>query len=829
MSDYITEFIDFLKSHGFTPNDPIKGDDRIDRIRVNNEKKKDLRYKLKISHDRAFGWFVYSKNGETVNFSSINKTTMTQAEREALNARIEAEKLANEQAREKEMLSIAEKARRLWKSYEAADPDHKYLKKKQIDALAIRQNGKRLVVPVYTEGQLWSLQYIDETGDKRFLSGGKTKGGYATLIFQNDDTAEIIICEGYATGVSIRMATGLPVVIAFNATNVPIVARYIRAKFPESRIIVAADNDLFTMRPELQKDHPDYKNHDGNDPIWAEWREKGMLVNAGIEAALLAAKNTGCEISVPEFEDKKEKPTDFNDYHVIHGLDRLNTKIRMTKPLDELMPCDRSGGEALGEGHNDKHLAPQTDSPPSYLFDNPPDHLYDDLYTEETREVRDLYDDKLPATKNNHLPMDEIIDGDWMERLTIGKNGPIGTSLKNIDLIIRYHKLFKDLFCYDEFAHQKILVSCPPWESIDTFKVRNMKDEDVTRLAIEMEKNVDIKPSLANLTKVLNSAIMKKRRHPAREYFSRLEWDGVERLKTWLAYYCGAEYDHPDYLSAVGTKWLTAAVARVFHGGVKFDHILIFEGAQSAGKSTMLRELATIRGCEYFLDDISVSKLGDDKEVPKMQGKLIIELAELSGMRKKDSDELKQAITTQKDTIVRKYENEPTTYPRQFVLAGTINPKNGYLIDSTGNRRFWPVLVSDHIDLEALKKDKEQLWAEAVHRYKNGETLYLPREIEKLAKKAQDERRVVDAWTSRVVKVINNSDKITDTIMDEIWTSLGFRMYQVGVRETDRMSSIFMSLGFERSRRRVSGEREDVWIKKKIETEVEEKGEEIEF
>jgi predicted P-loop ATPase/phage/plasmid primase-like uncharacterized protein len=805
LQDFIQEFSEFIESYGHALNERLIGDDKWRRARVNGERGRDLRYQLYVSGDYAMGRFIYSKDGICHGWHSKNTKDLTQAERDSLNARIEADKMANEAKEKNKKLKAAEKAATLWAACGPADTNHEYCVRKGIEPLGAKQNASgSLVLPIYSQGRLKSLQFIAPDGSKRFLFGGDCVG-YASLVFKNDSKDTIVIVEGYATGVSVRMATGLPVIVAYNAGNLKPVTAEIRKKFPDSRLIIAADNDAFTVRLEHRKDVVDYKNISGDDRIWQEWRDEGFLLNTGIEKAVATALECDCDIAWPEFQAVKDKPTDFNDLHALEGLEVVKNRILQA----EVPPrVDRDGGQSEPvEDDAGDHHAPV---PPDY-FNEIPDHIYEEVYSEDTQRVRDLYSAGETETKAVTAKDEEMKD--WKERLHLtDKGGLTPTSLSNIDLILRYHDKFKDLFCYDEFSQEKTLVSCPPWEAPDKFKVRPLKDEDNTRLAIELEQ-MGLKPSLANLKKVLDSVVIKKPRHPAREYFSKLEWDGVKRLDNWLAYYCGAEEDDPNYIAAIGRKWMVAAVTRVFRPGAKFDHMLIFEGTQDAGKSYMLKELSTIHGRAYFDDTIKVSDLGNDKTVPKMQGVLIIEIAELSGFRKKDSDELKQAITTQSDRIVRKYANEPSEYPRQFVLAGTVNPTDGYLHDVTGNRRFWPVKVADKLDVKALANDKEQLWAEAVHLFKKGEKLYLEDELKELAKAAQEKRNTLDPWMPTVKKVVERRTIVTSDDLEDVWTALGVKMLHRDKYTNARLGKIMSALGFKWGRPRVGGARPSAWVK----------------
>ncbi len=805
MQDFIVEFTQHLKSIGLEPNEQPIGNDRWSRIRVNGEKNRNLRYQLKVLPDYAMARFVYSLDGESRKWSSSSTSEMTNAEKQRLASRIEADKLANEARRDKEMMEVAEKASRIWNRCSPASEEHPYIKRKKIKPLNIREKRGIIVSPVHYNGGLCSLQFILPDGEKRFLANGRTGGGYGALIFKNDPLDCIVICEGMATAHSIRMATGLPVLYAYFASNIEPVVESAKKKFTDSKIIIAADNDEFTMKYKFSQENKGYKDTPANDPKWIEWRNAGMLHNTGVEKSKQVAKKYGCHVAIPIFSKIDSKPTDFNDLHDIDGLDVVNEQITSARIYED-EPSSGVGGEYISHDGDVEQLP----AVPSYLMESPPDHVYEDIYSEETKQVKNLYSDH--DTEEKSLSEEEE-EGEWSANFQTDSKGKIHPkSLYNADLMLRYSSRFKDLFCYDEFAHEKTLIDCPPWESASKFRVRPIIDEDNTRLAIELEK-VGIQPTLPNLKKILDSVVLNKRRHPAREYFSRLEWDGVPRLDTWLRIYCNATHDPEDYLSFVGRKWLVAAVARVFNPGCKFDHMLIFEGKQKAGKSMMLREMSTICGQEYFDDTIKVSDMGSDKTVPKMQGVLIIEIAELSGFRKKDADELKQAITTQRDRIIRKYANEPTEYPRQFVLAGTINPTDGYLHDPTGNRRFWPVRCGDEIDIKQIIRDKEQLWAEAVHVFKQGEKLYLNDEESAIAHIVQEERRTIDAWYSRVESISRNWKYIDAAQMDEIWTSLSIDMKFRDKFASERLGKLLSQLSFYWGRKRVGDKRVSMWIR----------------
>lgn len=226
---------------------------------------------------------------------------------------------------------------------------------------------------------------------------------------------------------------------------------------------------------------------------------------------------------------------------------------------------------------------------------------------------------------------------------------------------------------------------------------------------------------------------------PLLDYLDSLPpWDGVERLDRWLHTYLGAEDN--AYTRQAGATWLLAAIARAKQPGVKFDHMLVLVGAQGVGKSTALRILA---GDDLFTDANFLGARDTREVLEATEGAWIVECAELAGMRRKDAETLKHEITKQEDKGRPAYGRHTITVPRRFVLAGTTN-SGRFLQDDTGNRRFWPVETAQ-ADLEALARDRCQLWAEALSRFVSGDyRLYLTGEAKALAEAAQKERRSAD-------------------------------------------------------------------------------------
>jgi putative DNA primase/helicase len=219
----------------------------------------------------------------------------------------------------------------------------------------------------------------------------------------------------------------------------------------------------------------------------------------------------------------------------------------------------------------------------------------------------------------------------------------------------------------------------------------------------------------------LNEFVNKNAYHPVRDYLNSLVWDGKPRVEGLLIDFMGSEDN--DYVRTVTRMTFVACVARVFEPGIKFDTILTLVGEQGGGKSTLLSKLAK----DWFSD--SISDIGNKDALQLLQGNWIIELGELSAIKKADIEHLKQFITRQVDEFRPPYGRITQRFPRQCVFFGTTN-KVGFLCDPTGGRRFLPVHYGPkEITVEKvnnLTRDYvDQFWAEVVYLYKLGERLYL--------------------------------------------------------------------------------------------------------
>ena len=228
---------------------------------------------------------------------------------------------------------------------------------------------------------------------------------------------------------------------------------------------------------------------------------------------------------------------------------------------------------------------------------------------------------------------------------------------------------------------------------------------------------------------------------PLGEHLASLpEWDGVPRAEALLVNLMGAE--DCAYVRAVTRKTLCGAVRRALHPGCKFDYMLILEGAQGLGKSSLLAALAG----EWFTDALSLEDIAHAKvAAEKLQGAWIVEVAELDGMAKASIERLKSFLTTSVDNYRAAYARRAGRYRRRCIIVGTVNNLDGYLRDATGNRRFWPVRVARGLDRSALDGAYvAQVWAEALALEAAGEPLYLDGSMEDEARRRQREAMETD-------------------------------------------------------------------------------------
>ncbi len=320
-------------------------------------------------------------------------------------------------------------------------------------------------------------------------------------------------------------------------------------------------------------------------------------------------------------------------------------------------------------------------------------------------------------------------DENWQKKLEIDRQGKVKDTLTNIATIIRCDKNLKNIV-YNEFKDTIDVIGALPWKQVKP----GWNDSDLANAKVYFEKVYGIWSPTKFKDALLAVVSADRLYHPIKEYFATLTWDGVERIDTLLIDYFGA--DDSKYVREVTRKTLVAAVARIFKPGVKFDSILVLSGPQGMGKSTFFALL----GREWFSDSLSISDMRDKTAAEKLQGYWILEISEMNGIKKTDVETVKSFVTRQDDKFRQAYGVNVESHPRSCIIVGSTNSESGFLRDVTGNRRFWPVHVPGtgaHHPWEVTEVD--QIWAEAIEYYKNGEELFLKGEAAEEAYRMQQD------------------------------------------------------------------------------------------
>lgn len=312
----------------------------------------------------------------------------------------------------------------------------------------------------------------------------------------------------------------------------------------------------------------------------------------------------------------------------------------------------------------------------------------------------------------------------WMRELQRNENGIIKRNAHNVLTIFRNDPELKNKFVYDSFRNNELILDQLPWDRGS--KQRKWTDEDDACLRNYFDLKYGIR-SKELIFDCLQEEFKRNSYHPVKEYLSGLEWDGIMRLEMMLIKYLGAE--NSEYSRLITKKAFTAGVARILEPGCKYDSILTLTGAQGLGKSTVFR----LMGKDWFLDSLQDTHSKDALQT--IQGNWIIEIAELSAMRKSEIESFKNFITNTVDKYRPSYGRRLVERPRQCIFFGTTN-EEVFLKDATGNRRFWPLKVTRKMtpkDIEEFNTLVDQFWAEAKHYYEQKETLYLTAEEEEKA------------------------------------------------------------------------------------------------
>jgi len=335
----------------------------------------------------------------------------------------------------------------------------------------------------------------------------------------------------------------------------------------------------------------------------------------------------------------------------------------------------------------------------------------------------DVFDDGDDAAPS------EEVDSEWLTKLQLDSSDEIRATFVNALLIVENDSRIHNRMQLNELSlviERK--VDRRQWGAVDSYAVREY---------VGKRYNVDFPET--KIEQAIERCAYQNRYHPIRDYLMALRWDGVERLDTMFVEHLGC--DDNVYTREVAACTMKAAVCRIFEPGTKFDTVPVLGGPQGIGKSTYVKALAG--GDKWFGE---MSSYDPKVAMEEISGKWLVELNELGANNRHDIEQQKAFLSATSTRVRMAYAKHSTEFERQCVFFGTTN-QSEYLKDSTGNRRWWPIVCGPGaIDLARVSAERDQIWAEAVERYMVGDTLLLSDEARAVAHQQQEEKREADPW-----------------------------------------------------------------------------------
>jgi predicted P-loop ATPase len=389
---------------------------------------------------------------------------------------------------------------------------------------------------------------------------------------------------------------------------------------------------------------------------------------------------------------------------------------------------------------------------------------------------------------------------DWTGSCILGENGRPLPVLANALIALR--AVMPDLIAYDEMSRSEMLMQ-PLDGAASVFSPRRVTDVDVGVIQ-ERIQHLGLKRISSE---VMHQAISIRARecsfHPVRQWLDALQWDGTPRLEYLFSRYLGAEQS--PYAAAISRMFLISLVARVNDPGCKADYMVVIEGSQGARKSTACR----ILGGAWFSDSLPPLSAGKDVS-QHLKDKWLIEVAEMHAMNRAETTQLKAFITRTVEVYRPSYGRREVVEPRHCILIGTTN-EDAYLRDETGGRRFWPIKAGT-VDVDALIRDRDQLFAEAVVRYRDGVPWWPEKDFErKFIAPEQAARYQGDVWEENISAYLNRQSRVT--VGEVALCALGMETAKIGTADQNRIRKVMTGLGWKREQDGTDAQGKRWWVR----------------
>jgi predicted P-loop ATPase len=392
------------------------------------------------------------------------------------------------------------------------------------------------------------------------------------------------------------------------------------------------------------------------------------------------------------------------------------------------------------------------------------------------------------AEAENIIRLAEIENKDsWLAQCVLGETGKPLAVLASALAVLRV--VMPDTFALDEMLRAPLLMHA--LEDMPDFTPRPVTDVDVGVVQNRLQHLGLKRLSKDIVHQAVDVRAHENRFHPVQDYLNGLQWDNTERLADLFSTYFGAEATR--YAQVIGPMFLMSMVARILTPGCKADHLPVIEGPQGTLKSTA----CGILGGEWFSDNLPDVTAGKDAQ-QHLRGKWLIEVSEMHAMNRAETAQLKAFITRQVERYRPSFGRKEVIEPRQCVFIGTTN-RDAYLRDETGGRRFWPISAGA-IDVDALARDRDQLFAEAVIRYRAGERWWPDKDFEREhIMPQQAERYEADVWEEAIAGYVGNKARVT--VGDVAKYALDFTTSHIGTADQRRIAAALEQLGWRRMKR----------------------------